>query len=193
MELLYGGFESLSHQATDTEALEVSKQVFNFVNLNLKNSYTVDEAKARMERYCAYQERCHKEVRHKLKEMRMIPEAIDLIIGHLLQHNYLNETRFAQAFARGKFRTKKWGKARIVRELKFRDISAYNIKKALAEISEADYHTTFHELAEKRWNQLAGETNKVYKKKKFSDYLMYRGWESHWIWEKLASLTENKS
>ena len=90
-------------------------------------TYTVDEAKARMERYCAYRERCHKEVLQKLKQLRMIPEACDQIIHHLITNNYLNETRFAQAFARGKFRTKKWGKRRIVRELKFRDISKYNI------------------------------------------------------------------
>lgn len=152
-------------------------------------TYTVEQAKARMERYCAYQERCHKEVRSKLMEMRMIPDAVDLIIGHLLQHNFLNETRFAQAFARGKFRSKKWGKRRIVRELKFREISAYNIKMALAEIRDEDYAATFNELAEKRWEQLQWETQWAYKKKKFSDYLLYRGWESHWIWEKWAALS----
>ena len=91
-------------------------------------TYTVSEATKRMERYCAYQERCHKEVQQKLKQMRMIPEAIDQIIYHLLQHNFLNETRFSQAFARGKFRTKKWGKNRIISELTFREISKYNIR-----------------------------------------------------------------
>ncbi|NND62800.1 MAG: RecX family transcriptional regulator, partial [Flavobacteriaceae bacterium] len=141
-------------------------------------TYTIDEAKARLEHYCAYQERCHKEVHQKLREMRMIPEAIDLIIHHLIQHNYLNETRFAQAFARGKFRTKKWGKIRITRELKMRDISAYNVKIALKEIPESEYLSTFHTLAEKRWNQLKTESNPQKRKKKFVDYLMYRGWES---------------
>ena len=94
-------------------------------------TYTIDEAKARMQRYCTYQERCHKEVHKKLKELRMIPEAIDQIVHHLLQHNYLNETRFAQAFARGKFKNKYWGKNRIIQELKMREISAFNIKIAL--------------------------------------------------------------
>ena len=119
-----------------------------------------------MEGYCAYQERCHKEVRQKLKEMRMIPEAIDQIINHLLQHNFLNETRFSQAFARGKFRTKKWGKIRIVRELKFREISKYNISIALQEITQAEYQKTFHELAEKRISQITSEENLQKKRKK---------------------------
>ena len=151
-------------------------------------TYTVEEAKRRLESYCAYQERCHKEVQKKLRELRMIPEAIDQIIHHLLQHNFLNETRFAQAFARGKFRTKKWGRQRIVRELKFREISKYNITLALKEISESDYQQTFHELAEKRLRQLDNETNLQKKKKKMADYLLYRGWESSLVWEKVTSV-----
>jgi len=153
-------------------------------------TYSVEEAKARLEGYCAYQERCHKEVRQKLRDMRMIPDAIDLIINHLLQHNFLNETRFAQAFARGKFRSKKWGKNRIVRELKFREISAYNVKTALKEIPEDEYAATFHKLAEKRLRQLASEENLQKKKKKLADYLLYRGWESHWVYDKVREITK---
>tara|TARA_R110002049_G_scaffold68672_4_gene178027 strand:- start:78 stop:512 length:435 start_codon:yes stop_codon:yes gene_type:complete len=141
-----------------------------------------------MERYCAYQERCHKEVETKLKQMRMIPEARDQIIYHLLQHNFLNETRFSQAFARGKFRTKKWGKNRIVNELKLRNISTYNIKLALKEILEAEYLETFDKLSEKRLSQLVSEENIQKKRKKLADYLLYRGWESHLVYEKVNEL-----
>ena len=88
-------------------------------------SYTLDEAKKKIARYCAYQERCHKEVNDKLREMGMIPAAIDQIISELITNNFLNELRFSEAFARGKFRIKKWGKSRIVSELKQRNISEY--------------------------------------------------------------------
>ena len=120
--------------------------------------------------------------------MRMIPEATDQIIHHLLQHNFLNETRFSQAFARGKFRTKKWGKIRIVRELKFREISKYNITIALKEITESDYYETFDLLAEKRISQITAEENLQRKRKKLADYLLYRGWESNLVWEKVSEL-----
>ena len=126
----------------------------------------------------------------KLKELRMIPEAIDQIVHHLLQHNYLNETRFAQAFARGKFKHKYWGKNRIVQELKMREISAFNIKIALKEIPENEYLSSFEALAEKRLNQLASEKNLQKKKKKLADYLFYRGWEPHLVWEKVNELTK---
>lgn len=120
--------------------------------------------------------------------MHMIRDAIDLIIHHLLQHDYLNETRFAQAFARGKFRTKKWGKIRIVRELRLRDISKYNIDLAMKEIPDNDYITTFEELVEKRFRQLTSEKNLQKKRRKLADYLLYRGWESDLVWEKVREL-----
>ena len=155
--------------------------------VNSQKTYTVEEAKRAIERYCVYQERCHKEVEQKLKEYRMIPEAIAVIIVHLLEHNFLNEERFSQSFARGKFRIKKWGKTRITRELKFRDISAYNIKSALKEIDENDYLETFNTLAEKRFEAVS-EPNKYKKKKKVADYLLYRGWESSLVYSKVNEL-----
>ena len=147
-------------------------------------TYTVDEAKKKLEHYCAYQERCHKEVRNKLWEMKMIPEAIDVIVVHLIQHNYLNEERFAKVYVSGKFRIKKWGKIRLVRELKFRGISKYSMDAALKEIDYDDYHNTLDELVQKRIASVK-EPNKYKKKKKVADYLFYRGWESHLVYEKI--------
>ena len=114
-----------------------------------KESLTVQETQQKMEHYCAYQERCHQEVEKKLNSLGVIQIAQEEIIGHLIQNNYLNETRFAKSFARGKFRAKKWGKNRILRELKMRNISEYNIKKGLEEIPEEEYLATFYILFEK--------------------------------------------
>ena len=119
-----------------------------------QKAHTLAEATKKLEYYCAYQERCHKEVVKKLREMRMIPQVIDQIVAHLIQENYLNEERFARAFARGKFRIKKWGRIRIVSELKQRAISKYNIKAALSEIDEDDYLMAFNQLAEKRIEEI---------------------------------------
>lgn len=152
-----------------------------------QKSYTLNEATKKLEGYCAYQERCHKEVTTKLREMRMIPEAIDQIVTHLIQENYLNEERFSRAYARGKFNIKKWGRNRIVNELKFRGISKYNIKSALQEIDDDDYFTTLDKLAKKRVLQIK-ETNLQKRRKKLADYLLYRGWESHLVYEKAKEL-----
>ena len=152
-----------------------------------KRTYTVDEAKKKLEYYCAYQERCHKEVIQKLKDMYMIPEAIDVIIVHLLEQNFLNEERYTKAFVSGKLKIKKWGKRRLVLELKRKNISKTNINQALTEIDEKEYIDIFNDLAEKRFNSIK-EKNKYKKRKKLADYLLYRGWESFLVYDKVNEL-----
>lgn len=150
--------------------------------MNTTKTYTVDEATKILEKYCAYQERCHKEVEKRLYDLNMIPEAREKIILHLLGNNYLNEERFSRAYARGKFTIKKWGRIRITNELKFRGISAYNIKAALSEIDEETYQKNFHELAVKK---IAATTeSNVYKKKqKVVRFLLSKGYESNLTYE----------
>lgn len=149
--------------------------------------FTLDEAKKKLEHYCAYQERCHQEVMLKLRKMKMIPSAIDTIIGHLIERNYLNETRFAQSFSRGKFRIKKWGREKILRELKLRQISPYNIKLALKEIPEDEYRRTLEELAAKYWKTNASYDKQIQKKKVYNA-LRYRGWENEFIFSEIQRL-----
>lgn len=145
------------------------------------------EVTKKLESYCAYQERCHKDVVTKLREMRIIPDAIDQIIVHLIQENYLNEERFAKSFARGKFRIKKWGRVRITNELKQRNITKYNIKIALKEIDDSIYLETLDLLADKRLEAIK-ETNIQKRKRKLADYLLYRGWESYLVYAKIQEL-----
>lgn len=149
-------------------------------------SHTLIEATRKAEQYCVYQERCHQEVVGKLQSLRMIPEAIDLIMVHLIEHNFLNETRFACSFARGKHRIKFWGKIRIVRELKMRHISEYNIKQGLKEI-ETEYFDTFENLSERHWEHMA-EKNKLSKRKKFCDFMLRKGFESDLVYAKVKEL-----
>ncbi|MDC6404476.1 MULTISPECIES: regulatory protein RecX [Maribacter] len=152
-----------------------------------KESFTLEEATRKLEGYCAYQERCHQEVVTKLQGMGMIPLAIDTIVSHLIKENYLNEERFAKSFARGKFNIKKWGKKRIVAELKVRDISKYNIQSALNEIDDNQYLKTFEALAKKRLEQIKDKDIQK-KKKKLADYLLYRGWEPNLVYDKVNEL-----
>ncbi|RZJ73312.1 regulatory protein RecX [Flavobacterium sp.] len=154
-------------------------------------TYTVNEARQKLEAYCAYQERCHDEVVSKLRSMSMIQEAIDHIIGHLIEHNFLNEERFSIAFARGKHRIKKWGKVRITNELKIRNISQRNISTALKEISLEEYQSTFHDTAEKHWESITGAITQA-KRKKFCDFLLRKGFESNLVYDKLRELESGR-
>lgn len=148
---------------------------------------SVTEAKRKIESFCAYQERCHKEVEEKLKSMGMIDESIAHIISHLIEQNYLNEERFTVQFTLGKLRIKHWGFDRISRELKMRNISSYNLKTAAKVYEEGPYLEIFDRLAQKQFASLKGLTVTI-KKRKLFDYLRYRGWPSDLVIEKINEL-----
>lgn len=158
---------------------------FYFSQMQSKKTYTVEEAKRALENYCVYQDRCHKEVEEKLFKLGMISEACEIIILHLMEHNFLNEERFAKSFARGKFRIKKYGKVRITQELKFRNISTYNINTALKEIDDDEYIESLYKLSSQKWESI-NESNFYKKKKKVIDYLLRKGYESSFIYEALS-------
>nr|WP_199002295.1 regulatory protein RecX [Flavobacterium sp. ASV13] len=145
------------------------------------------EVLLKLEHFCAYQERCHAEVVTKLYSLKITPDEIDAIIVKLIETNFLNETRFACSFARGKHRIKHWGKIRITNELKMRQISTFNIALALKEISAEEYETTFEALSEKCWNSIQ-EKNTLKKRKKFCDYMLRRGYESFLVYDKVTFL-----
>jgi len=151
------------------------------------NNFEVDLVKKKLEYFCAYQERCHQDVENKLRSMNIGFQIKENVMLHLLENDFLNEERFVKTFARGKFRIKKWGKERIIRELKFKLISEYNIISALNEIDENEYYTTFNDLAIKRLSELK-ESNKYKKRKKLADYLLYRGWETDMVYKKIVEL-----
>ena len=154
-------------------------------------SYTIEEALSKLQKYCAYQDRCHKEVEQKLKQMRMIPEAIEIIVVALIEDNHLNEERFAKAFVRGKFSIKKWGKRRLERELKQRHISDWNIKNAMKEISDKAYWESGQALAKKFW-EAHRHRPLAEQKKKVWNAMQYRGWETELIMENILKLEHQK-
>lgn len=150
-------------------------------------NYTFEEIKHKLEYYCSYQDRCHKEVEQKLNSFTLITALKEKVIVHLIENNFINEERFAKSFARGKHNYKSWGKNRIVNELKFRNISSRIIETALKEIPEATYLENFHALAEKNW-EIIKEPKGQKRNKKFVDFLLRKGYETSLIYEKLKEL-----
>ena len=141
-----------------------------------------EEALAKLQRYCAYQERCHEEVRSKLLDMGIYSDWREEIIVQLIEENFLNEERFARSFARGKFRIKQWGRNRIRQELKKRKISDYCVRKAMEEIEEADYRSTLETALVKK-NISLDEEDAYQRKAKLARYAVSRGFESELAWQ----------
>lgn len=150
-------------------------------------SYTIAEIKEKMARYCAYQDRCHWEVEQKLKEFFLIPEAKDEVILMLMQHNFLNEERFAHSFVRGKFNQKQWGRLKITQELKKRNIGTRLIDEALKQIDNQDYLNALTDLMEKKADRITYK-NEYDKCIKLTRYLMQKGYEYELIKECLNDI-----
>jgi regulatory protein len=150
------------------------------MNPPFKKTLTPQQALLKAANYCAYQERCYKEVEEKLAEWGIHGTDAGEILIKLSDQNYLNEERFAKAFAGGKFRVKKWGRSKIRMELKQRKISDYCINKGLAEIDEDIYLNTLTEIAREKWDATK-QPNRIAKRYKVYQYLISRGYESDLI------------
>lgn len=141
-----------------------------------------EEGLAKLQKYCAYQDRCHQEVRTKLINLGIYGDILEEIIAELIAENFLNEERFARSFARGKFRMRHWGKIRIKNELKFRRVSDYCIRKAMTEIEDNDYFETVKEVIQKKAKTIK-DSNPFIAKNKIAKYAIGRGFESEIVWE----------
>ena len=149
---------------------------------------TKEQAYQKAKHYCAYQERCHSEVKEKLYGFGLYKKEVEELMANLVEENYLNEERFAIQFAGGRFRIKHWGKVKIKYELRQKQVSDYCIKKALSSIDEKDYERTLLKLFNEKKKALKTEKNIFIRKRKISDYLMSKGFETDRISELLKTL-----
>jgi len=141
-------------------------------------------ASEKLKKYCAYQERSHKEVVDKLYKLGLYKSQVDEVLLELIQDDFLNEERFAEAFVSGKFRIKRWGRIKIKSHLKQKNISDYCIKKGMGVIDEAEYLETLNYWVERKTREIK-EADTFKKKGKIASFLMQKGFESFLIWEVL--------
>jgi len=151
-------------------------------------NFTPDQSLSKIKQYCAYQERCHAEVKDKLYSFGLYKKDVEKIIVDLINENYLNEERFAIQYAGGKFRIKHWGKSKIKQALKQKQVSDYCIKKALGEIEGEDYLRAFDKLVDQKLKTLKGEKNIFIKKRKLQDFLLMKGYEISMVSAEVAKI-----
>lgn len=162
-----------------------------YLKMLQRKQLTKEQALQKLRHYCAYQERCHVEVKEKLYSFGLRKQMVEESIAQLIEEDYLNEERFAIQFAGGKFRMKQWGRVKIKHALKQKQVSTYCINKAMKEIDEADYEKTLHKLAKQKWGSVKGEgVNGFVKMAKTTDYLLQKGFEPELIKRMVAELRE---
>lgn len=153
---------------------------------------TVQEAKIKLYRFCAYQERCHQDVETKLRELGIRGDEVDEIIHHLISEGFLNEERFAKAFTNGKFRLKHWGRLKITNELEQRNLSRHCIQAGLQEIGEDEYASTLRNLLNKKAPGIEAD-NIFTLRDRLSRYVIQKGYEAELVWRELKMLFPDKT
>lgn len=137
----------------------------------------------KLERYCAYQERCRQEVKLKLRQLGEADEAAQQrIVAQLERNNFLDEKRFARAFALDKFNLHGWGKVKIARALKEKGIAEHLTAYALDEINPRAYEQMLKKLLQKKERELRGEKDIFKKKGKLAGFLTGKGYEADMVW-----------
>lgn len=152
-----------------------------------RKKYSAEEAKPKLYAYCAYQERSHQEVRRKLDSLGVYGNPAEEIISDLITAGYLNEERFAKAFAGGKFRIKGWGRVRIQRELETQGVTKNCIRSGMKEIDDVDYRKTLEKLLLKKAATLPN-ASPIEKRDKAGRFAIGKGYEPELVWSLLSEI-----
>lgn len=151
--------------------------------------FTPTEVRQKIYHYCAYQERSHQEVKNKLYDLGLYSSEVDEMISHLITEGYLNEERFAKAFAGGKFRVKNWGRIKIVQSLEGKGLTKNCIQSGLKEIDEPEYLKTLERLLSKKEEQI-NEPNPFVKRDKLAKYVIQKGFEPDLVWQAVKKMVK---
>ena len=141
----------------------------------------------KIQSYCLYQERCVKEVKNKLFSLKVSSKSANDIIEYLIDNDYLNEERYTKMFIQGKLRIKKWGRIKLMYELKLKGVNTKIIDNKINEINEEEYLNYFDQFSTNKIKYLKGSIDQ--KKRSFINYFTYRGWENDLIYQKLKDIS----
>jgi regulatory protein len=149
-----------------------------------KKFLTEAEIWLKVTRWCDYQERSQQEARDKLYSLGLHKSDVENLIVRLISDGFVNEERFAIAYARGKFRISEWGRIKIKLALQQKKISEYCIKRGMAEIDEEEYHATILRLIQKKLDK-CNEENPLLCKNAAVRYVISRGFEPNLVFNLL--------
>ncbi|MEN9699730.1 MAG: hypothetical protein RLZZ301_928 [Bacteroidota bacterium] len=128
------------------------------------------------EAFCAYQERCSAEVIEKLIRLGAQEDDISCLLESLKAQNFLNDSRFIEAYISGKLRIKKWGVQKIKAGLIAKRIERSLIEAPLKELPyQEEYQLILKELAQRKWHELSREKDDWTRQQKLYRFLQARG------------------
>ena len=149
---------------------------------------TPDQVLDKMAKYCAYQERCVKDVKDKLKTFDIAEKDKTKILDYLLDNRFANDERYAMAFVRGKVNQSGWGINKIRFHLVQKGIAKELIDEALAQTDEETYRQRLIDILKTKAKTVKADSD-FERKRKLAAYAMQKGFEGTLVWEVLKELS----
>ena len=158
----------------------------------MQKTFSREEILKKLMRYCAYQERSVYDVREKMRKWQLSERTIEEMLQILQDEGFVDDQRFAEAFVRGKFSSRKWGRNKIKAALYAKKIPGDTIDRALREIDEEDYENQlFNILHNKRG--LIKASDDFTRKQKLALYAQSKGYELDLIWKMIQKLNTEQN
>jgi len=142
---------------------------------------------ARAERYCANEEQCRTSVRKKLCDWGATPDASTKIVNRLIDQGFIDERRYARAYVSAKLRNQKWGRLKVIYQLRSKQVPPKFITEALAEIPDEEYRNILLDVARTKWETYAPTEPTAKRRAKLVTFLASRGYESPEIQAMIAA------
>ncbi len=159
-------------------------------SISFKKRLTAGEALSKIYKYCAYQERSHLEVKRKLYSYGLYSSDVNEILSKLITEGFLNEERFAKAYAGGKFRVKKWGRNKILHQLESKGLTKRCIEAGLKELDQSAYAETLTELIQKK-SLYSKEENLFKKRDSIARFVIAKGYEPELVWQMIKEIIKH--
>jgi regulatory protein len=161
----------------------------NYSKKVTKKPLTFEQAYLKLATFCSFRDRTLKEVEKKMKLLELSEDLHQALLEKLLEERFIDEQRMAQSYAGSKFRSRAWGKHKIVLHMKHLGLSEQLIEEGLSQISEEAYDDKLQEIALKKWNALK-DTDEQIKLSKTVRFLAGKGYESDKIWSVMKNITK---
>lgn len=136
--------------------------------------------KQKAEQLCSRSELCEFDVVQKLTAWKCSGDEVELVLAHLRENGFVDDARYATAFAIGKNHQLKWGRTKIAYQLRMKRVDPKVIDQALFMINEEEYLSQACQVAAQKWRTLH-DTDRYAKVGKLSAYMQAKGYEGYAI------------
>lgn len=132
---------------------------------------------AKAERYCSNEEQCRTSVRKKLCDWGASLDVSGRIVERLCSQGYIDERRYAKTYCESKLRNQKWGRLKVIYQLRSKQIPPKFITEGMTAVGEEEYRAILQGVAEQKWSTYNAEEDLARKKAKLNTFLSSRGYE----------------